>query len=60
MEMSVQTEAEEAIRMFNGYRLEERELRVNFARPREERPRGGYDRGGSRNRKRRGGSGSRW
>lgn len=44
------TEAENAIRMFNGYSMDNRELKVNAARPREERPsgggRGGYGGGG--------------
>jgi cold-inducible RNA-binding protein len=68
VEMGNQSEAENAIRMFNGYSLGERELKVNLARPKEEGTRrpggggyggggggGGYDRGGS-NRNRRGGS----
>ena len=53
--MSSQAEAESAIKKFNGYNLENRELRVNPARPREERggfggSRGGdgYGRGGNR------------
>ena len=47
VEMSSSEEAEKAIQMFNGYSLEGRDLRVNLARPREERPRGGRDhRGG--------------
>ena len=41
VEMSSSEEAEKAIQMFNGYSLEGRDLRVNVARPREERPRGG-------------------
>jgi cold-inducible RNA-binding protein len=43
------TEAEAAIRQFNGTELGNRELKVNIARPREERPQGGgggYGRGG--------------
>jgi cold-inducible RNA-binding protein len=44
--MGAQSEAEKAISMFNGYRLENREIKVNLARPREESGRGGY--GGSR------------
>jgi len=50
VEMSNQSEAEKAIKMFNGYSLDNRELRVSVARPREERSSsGGYDnrRGGS-------------
>jgi cold-inducible RNA-binding protein len=36
VQMSNQTELQEAIRMFNGYNLNNRELKVNIARPREE------------------------
>ena len=36
--MNNQEEAENAIRMFNGKMLDNRELKVNIARPREERP----------------------
>ncbi len=52
VEMSTQAEAQKAISMFNGYQFAERELKVNAARPREERPggygggRGGYGSGG--------------
>ena len=46
VEMSNQEEVEKAIQMFNGYSFEGRDLRVNIARPREERPRGGRDRRG--------------
>ena len=45
--MSSQAEAEKAISMFNGYTLNNRELRVNPARPREEAGGGGF--GGRRN-----------
>ena len=41
IEMSSQVEVEKAITMFNGYRMGERELKVNIARPREEKPRSG-------------------
>lgn len=46
--MSSQDEAKKAIEQFNGYSLGNRELTVNAARPREERPRGNYgdNRGG--------------
>lgn len=50
IEMSTQSEAEKAISMFNGQTLDNREIKVNIARPREEKPRsqgggyGGYDR----------------
>jgi RNA recognition motif-containing protein len=46
IEMSNQAEVEKAIQMFNGKSLGNRELKVNMARPREERGSGGYDRGG--------------
>jgi len=46
VEMGSPEEAEKAIQMFNGYSFEGRDLRVNIARPREERPRGGRDRRG--------------
>lgn len=42
VEMSNQAEAQNAIRMFNGHFMGDRELRVSIARPREER--GGYPR----------------
>jgi RNA recognition motif-containing protein len=49
VEMSSQSEAQKAISMFNGYTLNDRQLTVNVARPREER--GGFrqpQRGGFR------------
>jgi len=46
VEMGSPEEAEKAIQMFNGYSFEGRDLRVNIARPREERPRGGRGRSG--------------
>jgi RNA recognition motif-containing protein len=54
VEMSSQTEAEKAIQMFNGYSLEDRALKVNPARPPEERSFGG---GGYGNRRGSGGGG---
>lgn len=50
VEMSNQAEAQKAVSMFNAYRLNDRELTVNIARPREERPGGGggFGGGGSR------------
>ena len=56
--MGNQSELENAIKMFNGYNLDQRELKVNIARPREERGRGGYggNRQGGRRNKSRGGS----
>ena len=41
VEMSSQADAENAIKMFNGYSLGNRPIKVSIARPREERPRGG-------------------
>ena len=43
VEMSNQTEMQKAISMFNGYNMDDRELRVSIARPREERG-GGHSR----------------
>ena len=42
VEMGSQTEVQKAISMFNGYTLDERQLAVNVARPREDRSGGGY------------------
>jgi RNA recognition motif-containing protein len=54
VEMSTEDEAKEAIKRFNGYTLDNRNLTVSEARPREERSGGGNRfndrRGGSRNR----------
>ncbi len=47
VEMETESGAEEAIRRFNGYSINNRALTVNEARPREERPNnggGGYRR----------------
>ena len=41
VEMSSQSEVQKAISMFSGYTLNERQLTVNVARPREERRDGG-------------------
>lgn len=41
--MNSQDEANKAIEQFNGRSLGNRELTVNIARPREERPRSNYD-----------------
>jgi RNA recognition motif-containing protein len=43
--MSTPEEAEKAIQAMNGSTLGERQLTVNIARPKEERPRGDSDRG---------------
>ncbi len=47
VEMATEEAAQEAIKRFNGYRMDNRPLTVNEARPREERPRrdGDRDRG---------------
>ncbi|GAB4453818.1 MAG: RNA-binding protein [Anaerolineae bacterium] len=46
VEMSTQAEAQKAVSMLNGFSLEDRELKVNLAKPREDR--GGFgNRGGS-------------
>jgi RNA recognition motif-containing protein len=37
IEMTTQTEAEQAISKFNGFNLDNRELKVNIAKPREDR-----------------------
>lgn len=54
VEMSTEDEAQEAIKRFNGYTLDNRNLTVSEARPREERSGGGSRfndrRGGGRNR----------
>ena len=52
VEMGSQSEVQKAISMFNGYTLNDRQLKVNAARPREER--GGFrqQRGGNQSRRR--------
>jgi len=59
VEMSSPSEAEQAIKLFNGYELDRRQLKVNSARPKEERgysgsggSRGGSGGGGSYDRRR--------
>jgi RNA recognition motif-containing protein len=50
VEMSSQSEVQKAISMFNGYTLDERQLAVSVARPREERSGGGsYQQRNNRN-----------
>lgn len=55
VEMGSTSEVQKAISMFNGYTLDQRQLTVNVARPREERSRdgGGFrqKRGGNDNRR---------
>jgi RNA recognition motif-containing protein len=50
VEMATQAEAQKAITMFNAFKMEERTLVVNLARPREERS-GGPGGGGFGNRR---------
>jgi RNA recognition motif-containing protein len=62
VEMSSQAEMQKAISMFNGYTLNERQLSVSVARPREERSGPGPERGGfrqERGRNNRGGNSNR-
>lgn len=47
VEMETEEQAQDAIKRFNGYSLDNRELTVNEARPREERPRRNDFGGGS-------------
>ena len=54
IEMSSKEEGESAISMFNGKDVDGRSLKVNAARPREDRGNGGFS-GGNRN-----GGNSRW
>ncbi|MBN2084178.1 MAG: RNA-binding protein [Anaerolineales bacterium] len=46
VEMETQAEAQAAIAMFKETKMGDRILTVNLAKPREERGRGGFDRGG--------------
>lgn len=57
VEMATDEAAEEAIKRFNGYSLDDRTLTVNEARPREERSGGGGFGGGNRGGGNRGGGG---
>jgi cold-inducible RNA-binding protein len=68
VQMSSQAEADNAIRMFNGYTLDNREIKVSIARPREEsgpggfggeRRGGGYGQSSGNRGERRGGGGQR-
>jgi len=47
VEMGTDEEAQKAIEMFNGQEFEGRTLKVNEARPMEDRPRRTFNRGGS-------------
>jgi RNA recognition motif-containing protein len=57
IEMTTQAEAQTAISKFNSYKMGERALTVNLARPKEERSSGGG--GGYNNNRRSSGGGSR-
>ena len=46
VEMSSDDDAQKAINQFNGQSFQDRSLKVNVARPREDRPRGGGGGGG--------------
>lgn len=49
VEMNTEAETQKAISMLNGFNLEDRELKVNLAKPREERSSNGFgSRGGGR------------
>ena len=50
IEMTTQTDAEKAISMFNSFDLDNRELKVNIAKPREDRGSGAGGRKSGRNR----------
>jgi len=53
VEMTTQSDAQKAISMFNGYTMDERQLTVSVARPREERGGSGQKRSGGYNNSRR-------
>lgn len=53
VEMNSEDAAQQAINQFNDYQMKGRSLKVNEAKPRENRAGGGADRGGS-------GGGRRW
>jgi len=62
VEMGSEQDAQNAIQQFDGKDLDGRTIKVNEARPREERPPGGgggYGGGGGGGRERRGGGGGR-
>jgi RNA recognition motif-containing protein len=48
VEMESQAVAQKAVSMFDNYMLQDRTIKVSFARPREERPRGDFGGGGGR------------
>jgi RNA recognition motif-containing protein len=48
IEMTTQADAQKAISMYSGHKLQDRDLTVNLAKPREERSGGNSFRGGNR------------
>lgn len=60
VEMSSQSEAQKAISMFHGFMLEDRELKVNTAKPREERGGSFGNRGSGRQHRPQRGGGKRY
>jgi RNA recognition motif-containing protein len=60
VEMGNQAEAEKAISMFNGFQYKDRELKVNLARPREEKGRPFGNRGSGRSHSQQRGGGKRY
>jgi cold-inducible RNA-binding protein len=60
VEMATEEGAQEAIRKFNGYQMDNRPLTVNEARPREERSGSGFGGGGRRGGNDRRGGGDRY
>ena len=51
VEMTTQTDAEKAISLFNGFNLDNRDLKVNMAKPREDRRSGVGSRQSGRDRR---------
>ena len=60
VEMTTQEEAQNAIKALDGQDMNGRPLKVNLAKPREERGGGGRGRGGGRGHRGRGGGGNGW
>jgi RNA recognition motif-containing protein len=60
VEMTTQEEAQNAIKALNAKDVNGRPLKVNLAKPREERGGGGRGRGGGRGHRGRGGGGNGW
>jgi RNA recognition motif-containing protein len=60
VEMTTQEEAQNAVKALNAKDVNGRPLKVNLAKPREERGGGGRGRGGGRGHRGRGGGGNGW